>query len=345
MMRTGNNFGFLRVLFAILVIVSHSPQILDGNTSREFGTQYLGFGLGGLAVSGFFLISGYLITKSFETSNGVGSYLTKRILRIYPGFVVAYLISLIVVGSLAGGNLAEMGWADWLTQPLRIVLLRSPQLDGAFASLPYPMINGSMWTIAYEFCCYLLVIALGVSGAIKTRWLYLGVTIMALMAVFLIDPVAEQLNNGLRFLSIFLLGGAYYLFRDVIVFDGKIAAAASLLLLITFFVPALYPIGLYAFGSYLMFWFAFNGTRSLNSIGGTVDLSYGVYLYAWPVQSLLALYDPTINPWEMTFFAIVISVALAFVSWTFVERPFLRLKPVGWLRQNTEAQAGVAGGC
>jgi peptidoglycan/LPS O-acetylase OafA/YrhL len=92
--RTGNNFGFLRLLFALLVIVSHSPTLIDGDNSRELWNETFGsFTFGGVAVDGFFLISGYLITKSFESSKTIADYLAKRILRIYPGYMLSLYTS------------------------------------------------------------------------------------------------------------------------------------------------------------------------------------------------------------------------------------------------------------
>src|SRR5579863_1616176 len=85
-----NNFGFLRLLFAALVILSHSSELIDGNRSREILTRIFGtMSFAQLAVDSFFLISGYLITRSWILSESNSEYLIKRVMRIYPGYLVA----------------------------------------------------------------------------------------------------------------------------------------------------------------------------------------------------------------------------------------------------------------
>ena len=85
----GNNFGLLRLGFALTVIVSHSPELVDGNRSRELLTRWFGtMSFGKVAVDGFFLISGYLITQSRDRTASTASFCAKRAARILPGYVV-----------------------------------------------------------------------------------------------------------------------------------------------------------------------------------------------------------------------------------------------------------------
>src|ERR1700760_4196820 len=100
-----NNFGFFRLLVATLVIVSHSAEIIDANRSRELLTSFGGkLTFGEIAVDGFFIISGYLILKSFQQSASTFSYLMKRVRRIYPGFLVAWLACIFIVAPIGGIN-------------------------------------------------------------------------------------------------------------------------------------------------------------------------------------------------------------------------------------------------
>lgn len=339
--RENNNFGFLRLLFATLVILAHSPEMIDGNRSREILTRIFGtLSFGEFAVDGFFLISGYLITYSFLQSRSSYEYLTKRVLRIYPGYAVAYVFSLLV-GVLAGGRMAGSNAFHVVKyivrQPLHVILLHIPSLHGAFKGLPYPSLNLPMWTVSYEFRCYLVVMLLGAFGLLRNRRIYLGVTIAFLgllvsQKVFpsphgWIESIAGATQEDIRFLAVFCCGGAFCLFRDWISYTKTAAVVAIAILLPLMFVHRFAETALATFGGYLLFWFAFHAkSKLLSGIGKRIDLSYGLYLYAWPVQSLLIWRWRHISPWLLFGLTVVTAGSLAYVSWTLVERPFLRMK-------------------
>lgn len=166
-----NAFGFLRLLFASLVIVSHVPEIVDGNANREILHNLTGsMTFGSFAVSGFFVISGFLITGSYLNSSTIWSYLRKRVTRIYPAFVLASIVSLVIVAPLGGAYL-QLDPRHILVALARIATLQRPMLAGAFTEGHYSdltvALNGAMWTIQYEFTCYILVILLGFTGMLR----------------------------------------------------------------------------------------------------------------------------------------------------------------------------------
>lgn len=335
--RLANNFGALRLLFAVLVILSHSPGLVDGDRSREILTRtFHTLSFGQLGVDGFFLISGYLITKSFQNTRSVQQYVLKRILRIYPGYVVAFLLCILAVGPFVGGKLTALSSATVLTD---IVLLHPPEMPGVFAGTPYPLLNGSMWTIAYEFRCYLLVILLGVTGLLSKRVVLTTLTAAALtlsalhihiwdwLPLWRLWPFIGQPDTNMRFAAIFGSGALFYLYRDRMRYDGRLAILAGTGLIALMFSPDWAEAAVAILGSYILFWFAFNvRSRALAGIGRKVDLSYGVYLYAWPVQKLLIWLNSGISPWLVSIATAAIAGLLAFGSWWLVEKPFLNLK-------------------
>ncbi|MGH6838827.1 MAG: acyltransferase family protein [Methylocella sp.] len=334
--RSSNNFGALRLLFAVLVILSHSLELVDGNRSREILTRIFGtLSFGELGVDGFFLISGYLVTKSFQDSRSAGEYVLKRVLRIYPGYVVAYLLCLLALGPFVGGQAAALSIGKVLW---RMVLLRAPEMEGVFAGTPNAVLNGSMWTIKYEFLCYLLVLAAGLIGLLSKRFILSLLTVgaLALSAVLqnILGWFPDRLINfvgdpGLivRFIGVFGCGALFYLYRDRIRYDRRLSTLAGCGLMVMMFSPRLAVAALSILGGYVLFWFAFNvKSPTLAAVGQKVDLSYGVYLYAWPVQMLLIWLDPGISPWLVFIEATAIAGIFAFGSWWLVEKPFLNLK-------------------
>jgi peptidoglycan/LPS O-acetylase OafA/YrhL len=332
-----NNFGFLRLLFASSVVIGHAPEMIDGNQSREivhriFGTQTLG----GLAVMGFFLISGYLITKSFLNSPQLQGYLLKRVLRIYPGFCVAYWICFIIVAPLAGADTSQMGARSFFHAIRRMLFLQVPDIPGVFSGLAYPMLDGPMWTIAYEFRCYLLVILLGVTGLLKKPMAVLATTAALLLLMLLkIDiPLSEHMQEvfgkpsvTIHFFAAFMCGASYFVMRDRLEFTGKAAALCGVCLVLLMFFPITAAAAQMVFGGYILFWFAFQwNSHRLGNIGNPTDISYGVYLYAWPIASLILWWHRGISPVTLALLTLCLASLAGWVSWQLVEKPAQGLK-------------------
>jgi peptidoglycan/LPS O-acetylase OafA/YrhL len=325
-----NNFGFLRLLFATLVIVSHSAEIIDGNRSREALTSLFGaLTFGELAVDGFFLISGYLVAKSWENSASNADYVLKRVRRIYPGFLVAFLICVFMVGPFVGANIRSGGILKTISDA---AFLRPPRMQ-AFIGLSHPSLNGSMWTIAVEFRCYLLVILLGTLGVYKSKkpLLILAAVLLALNEIsfnfWMPSPVVWAFGEPLylfRLFGIFCVGSLYYVYRESIPYNGKIAAGAVCALLFFLFQSILAESAFAILGGYLIFWLALHfKSRILRMINGRDDISYGVYLYAWPIQSSLVYFFHIKSPWLLIAATILICFPVAYASWRFVEKAFL----------------------
>ena len=100
-----------------------------------------------------------------------------------------------------------------------------------------------------------------------------------------------------------------------------------MLLIICLFFQPLVAFALAVFGGYLIFWFALHcPVLPISRFTNKTDLSYGIYLYAWPVQSTIAFFaDRTINPWALSAVTLALASAAAWVSWTFIEKPALAL--------------------
>jgi peptidoglycan/LPS O-acetylase OafA/YrhL len=323
-----NNFGILRLIFASMVVLSHAPELVDGTRSRELLTRLFGtLSFGEMGVDGFFLISGYLITRSFLTSPGLLSYLTKRVARIYPAFLVATIVSIFLFAPLSGTALSALAFRDWLHVVKYAALLQPPPVP-AFPGVHYPVLNGAMWTIAYEFRCYLLVVALGLMGILQRRkFVLIGTTLVVLFMAarppIAFDPSNVFLGNitqSVRMTGAFLVGTIFHLFRDVIVYRNGYAIFAAIALIACMFVPGVAEPALCIFGGYLIFWLALVAKASpLSRLTTEHDISYGLYLYTWPIQSVLVFFDRNISPWLMFAASLGLAALCGYVSWTLVE--------------------------
>jgi peptidoglycan/LPS O-acetylase OafA/YrhL len=334
-----NNFNLLRLTFAVLVLLSHSFELIDGDRSRELLTSlFHTISLGELAVDGFFLLSGYLIVQSWELSPRAGKFLAKRMLRIYPGFIFASIICTFIVAPL-GSTLAHYPFSFSAWQFIDNTLnFGDPLTGGIFLGQNYPLVNGVLWTISWEAKCYIAVLAIGLLGGVKNRRIWLALT-AAVFAAFLfqkfgyvigLDGKAFAREDAARFGSFFFTGGSFYLYSDKIKFEQKWLVASALLLVGLMFSGTLAELALAIFGGYMLFYFAFLPSPFLVGFLKFPDVSYGVYLYGWPIQKLILWYFPSTQPWALFAFSTCAALVCGLISWYVIEKPFLKLKSFGW---------------
>ncbi len=293
--------------------------------------------LGSLAVDGFFLLSGFLIVKSWHQKPILSDYLQKRILRIVPGYYVAVALSVLVAGWVAPGI---PNYFKHLGLPLvkSTLVLAVPDVPPVFPTAQfYHTLNDSLWTIAYEFRCYILTALLGMLGILRKNFLWLMLTVFFLV-LFLQGQKVEHfqwphfssifgyIGSDVRFFSVFFVGGCFYLFKDRIRFH-PVAALAFLacLVLFTWRFPAQFEFFLVVFGSYLLFYFTNLGERGFAWMHSVPDISYGVYLYGWPVQMFWIVFWGR-SPFAVFVASTLVCYVLGWLSWHYVERPALILK-------------------
>ena len=342
-----NNFQFLRFLLAALVLVAHAYEMLG--YYHPFGAWFgVGNQLGAMAVNGFFLISGYLISASWIRRRSLGDYIGKRCWRIYPGFTVAFVLTLALTGPLAGFPAGPY----WSKIPLRqnlfaLLTLSIPSGPENFGSGLAGQLNLSMWTIRYEFACYLAVVGLGAAGLFARRGRLLALTILAigiyLAQLSLLPPdldagrIFKHLGPVPRLLSFFLVGACYQLYPVRFTRLGCLLAAA-----VWAVGHSLGPVADQAAsligGGYFVFGLAFLPSRFLRAWNRLPDVSYGLYLYGWPIQILLIRWFPAITPGALFGAALALGLAAGAASWYGVERQFLRTRRIPTPRQDPERE-------
>jgi len=325
-----NHFDILRLVLAVLVVLSHCYDVTATGAAEPlsaFTRNQLPFGA--FAVHGFFLISGFLITASWEQGKGLADYLRKRVLRIHPGFLIACLVSALVIAPLASGD--PLGYLKQIDIPKfvgRALMLRTMELPDAFPGNPHHGVNVPLWTIAYEFICYLMVAALGLIGLLRRRGAVglMFVGSLALMATWPADRPGA-LADLVRLTTYFLGGMCFHLFRDRIPWSRTWSIVAGAILVGTLALGKGLMVAQATCGAYLLFQLAFLPVRPL-PIARQGDLSYGIYLYGWPVQQwVVHSMGPATSPLAVFATTLLPVAALAMMSWRFVERPFLRRAP------------------
>jgi len=355
---TDNSFGFLRLLFAFAVLVSHSYPLGFGRDDPGAGVTHGQTALGEIGILGFFTISGFLITRSAARFS-LARYLWHRGLRILPGlwvclvvtaFVFAPVVALIERGSLAGFLGHGDGPVGYVVNNM-LVAIRQYGISGLLLDTPYghrtgtSVFDGSLWSLLYEVLCYFMVGGLALVGVLRrARWAVLLLTAVG-FALLVRDLLrAPQVpgpqgthgpflgfggldSYSLLYLTyVFLLGALFELYRRVIVLNDFGAIVAAFTLAATLQFGGFDVLGYPAF-AYLVLWLAVRLPRAFRRIGRDRDYSYGFYIYAFPVQQLFALIGvPRLGMVPYVLLSTAATFALAVPSWHLVERPAMAWK-------------------
>ena len=334
-----NNFNLMRFIAAIAVLMGHCYPLALGVGAEEPLSHSLGQSLGGFAVDTFFIISGFLVTQSLLYRESVGAFLIARLLRIYPGLIVMVVLTVFVLGPLVTtASLREYGEApltlSYLLKCSTLIGGLRFQLPGVFEGNPFALkVNGSLWTMPYEVKMYLWLVGLwwvlGVRPSLRDRLFAFGIQGIALYAVFMVSKAliwGHEVTPFLRLTAAFSLGSAMYILKDRIPVSGGLLVLALAFFGLSMFRKSFFMWVYLPLMPYLVLSLATvpgGFIRRFNRLG---DYSYGVYIYAFPIQQTLAMAYPGITPLEMMPLAAALSLLFGIVSWHLVESPCLRLK-------------------
>lgn len=339
-----NRFDFFRLALASLVIWSHSFVLSTGQVSSEPLLRWTRGQIdwGGLAVDFFFVISGFLITYSWMRSASARDYLVKRVSRIYPGFILASLVQALLILPMVTPVFRGFTLRQWLMLPANILDLVGfgypyGNVPPVFVHNPLPnVMNGSLWTIRYEFVCYLLIPVLASLGFLRRRWplaaVWAGIVVMTGLGVVI--PTHKLVTATLgaplhwpRFLSFFLAGMVFCVYREQISWRRSYALVCVAALVIAARLPPVLTYLLPVCGGYALLCFALPPARVFTEFGRFGDFSYGTYLYAFPIQQCIVMAaGGRIGPVRLFLIACPLSIAAGIASWFVVERWFLRRK-------------------
>jgi peptidoglycan/LPS O-acetylase OafA/YrhL len=349
---TDNALGLVRLVLAALVVLDHTFPLGGWGNDPVLTWTNGQANTGGVAVAGFFAISGYLIAKSGLRSDLV-QFLWHRVLRIFPAFWTVLIVTAFVIGPLlwigmsrpigdyftgADGPFHYVS-ANWTlrlgTWGIHDLLIDTPYGQEVNQSV----FNGSLWTLWYEWLCYLMIGAFVLFAVLRrAKLVVVGATLF-----FLILQVAQNIAPGSPGMIVpwlgdpflislgltFLVGSSIAVYSDKVPFDNWLGVFALLVTGATLRVGGFNTIGTIA-GVYAVLWLGAMLPKSFRRVGAVNDYSYGLYIWGFPITQILAWAGLQAYGWPLfAVTALVASFALAWLSWHGVEKWALRLKRWG----------------
>lgn len=331
-----NALNAWRLVLAISVILGHSFTV----TGRPSPTGIVGHLLGAGGVDGFFAVSGFLITASWLRQPHLREYLTARALRILPGYYVCLIVTAFIIApvgvAIQGGAALKLLFS---AAPFQYVLMNiavatlKVDVGGTPTGIPYPGTwNSSLWTLMFEIACYFVVAGLGVAGLANRRWVSPTILVTAVICAASVPPFKLQAEFTLqfaaasaRFAIMFAAGALLYQWRDVIPARWwLVGVSVAVVLLGGTVLPDYRRLG----GIPLAYAIIVSGALIRNKrLRLRTDLSYGVYIYAFPTQQLLVICGVgVLNPNVFSIVATLCTLPLAALSWFVIEKPAMSLK-------------------
>ncbi|MFT6247890.1 MAG: peptidoglycan/LPS O-acetylase OafA/YrhL [Cognaticolwellia sp.] len=341
-----NNFNLIRFVAAFGVLFSHSFSLALGSSETEPFKQLFGMSFGQIAVDIFFISSGFLIANSLFVKKNLANFLWARFLRIYPGLFAAVIFCVFFVGLYFTSYPVE----QYLMNPQIYIFIakntvlffgEEAGLPGVFESLPWSgIVNGSLWTLPFEVRAYCLLVVFSIvihrlntwsKGLLSERLLYLLIPLLC-MTIYIANyfytflPISYLASEDFRLYSLFFVGTACYIFRDYLLLSKRLFYAVLFFLLMSAMHTDLFFIVYNVTIFYVIFYIAYipkGRVRKFNQYG---DYSYGIYIYAWPVQQSVVALMPGINVLELCIYSFAITLLLSYLSWHCIEKKALKLK-------------------
>jgi peptidoglycan/LPS O-acetylase OafA/YrhL len=328
----GNSFDFIRLLFAFSVFVAHFGVLTSYKADWYPISSHMG-------VIGFFIISGFLITRSYCNSLSLQDYIQKRIRRIMPAYMIVVLLCAVILSLLSALPLYEYffnkEFLRYLAANITTLNFIQPILPEVFSSNILPYVNGSLWTIKIEITLYaivpIVVLLLRWKPAIMLAVVYIFSFVFVVYMDYLFEMTGKEIYSILsrQFvgqLRYFISGMLLLLYFDWLMKNRKFLLPLSLLcfianyffqsLVIDFFYPISFAIIIVCFAYYF---------KQLSVIARFGDFSYGFYLFHFPViQTMFHFGWLNTHPVLLFVVCFLITLSLAILSWHLLEKKFLK---------------------
>ncbi|MFR9728071.1 acyltransferase family protein [Saccharopolyspora sp. MS10] len=331
-----HGFAWIRMFGALLVIYGHSSPLVG--TGELFPPHWALQPDEGVLM-GFFAMSGFQITESWLRDPHPARFAVKRVLRLWPPMLTVTLGMALVIGPLvtalpAGEYFAARETWGYVINNAGLLGLQH-ELPGVFSGNPWPdAVNGSLWTLPMELLAYAGLYVLLLLGAAKQRWRWLSVAALVVLVVW--DRHLEQLPGAesagsllsvpveslVAFLVAFAFGVVLNLYRIPLSVTAAVAGAVVLVAMPNSIAASFLMVFVASYAVVVAghFWPA-----RLTVPGLWVNGSYGVYVWGFPVQQLLAMAGIA-NQYVMLLCAAPIAYLLGTASWVFIEEPTMKLR-------------------
>jgi peptidoglycan/LPS O-acetylase OafA/YrhL len=346
-----NNYHLIRFVAASLVLYGHCYPLLGRGNNDYLTVASRGiFPTSHMGVCIFFVVSGFLVSQSLQNSKNVADFIWKRIVRIFPGLIISLMFCVFVIGTLC----TTLPLSHYLQSTetyryfkiLKLYPYFSDRLPGVFENLPEKSVNGPLWTLAYEITMYLFLVFLQIIGVFSKRNMVLILCLIAFPVVnyliFTLSSVRQipilhlSTTEMLEFGIFFMMGTLLNLFKDKIPYTFPY----FLLMIVVWFglgyfrITQSITIKIISFFSlpYIVIYLA-NLKGKINDFGKMGDLSYGIYIYAFPVQQTITYFSGvTISVFNLFISSASIVLVLSILSWHLIEKNALKFKKFPFLK-------------
>jgi len=335
-----NNFNLIRFVAALLVLFSHSFALALGSSDAEPLGSTIGMTLGSIAVDIFFVISGFLITSSYFSRNNLIAFVWARVLRIYPALIVAILFCVFGIGIWFTANsineyLLNPQTHKYLVKNSILFFGVDYRLPGVFLDVPYKgAVNNSLWTLPYEVRMYAILAFILGFVAYLGRWvrfvsvrntiLFIGIFSVGIHIFNHFQYVLP--GSFVRLFSMFFVGAAFFIWQDKVYLSPKLVLFGLPLLLVASLNKDVFFIFYCLFLPFLISYAAYIPSGLVRKFNDYGDYSYGIYIYAFPVQQSIAATIPNVSVTTMIASSFACTLILAIISWHLIEKRFLKMK-------------------
>ena len=317
---------FLRFIAAALVIFSHAYAVTNSGDDWLFAVSRHGITFGELSVAFFLFVSGLYVTKSLLTKRDVRGYVTGRLKRIYPLFIVVVVLTAFVMGPF----MTNLSVQEYLTSKetytylLYLVMIPRYSLPGVFTGNPMSIVNGSLWTLILEIICYgMLLVAYKLGLMDKKKLRFLSILIVACIAVIFVVklPVLYQFVAYLRPLFCFVSGVCFYVFREEIRFTWQWMTVAGIGFVICI-LAGCYSLAAIVFLPYFLCAGMDKKPVFLQKISVVGRYSYAMYLLGFPIQQVVYATGLGTNVWTNAGYSLLFDVIGAVILYHTIEKRF-----------------------